>query len=174
MRVLRSSRIDIKDLPRTFTLSNVGYFWGACFIMKPVNSQRSILSHQYHQQQRYSRTTATTTHPAHIHPSHPSNKRRTSTVPTHDPKNTSHCRGWVGDKLLHRHSSDVEVALDCMMGVHFARIVQSYKNSAHQQQHDNDLMRTTEGDARITDQQERYNSYTNRRSGYRWWQPLIG
>ena len=34
--------------------------------------------------------------------------------------------GWVRDKLLHQHSVDVDVALDCMMGVQFARIVQSY------------------------------------------------
>ncbi|KAL3796762.1 hypothetical protein HJC23_010909 [Cyclotella cryptica] len=34
--------------------------------------------------------------------------------------------GWVRDKLLNQHSSDVDVALDCMMGVQFARIVQSY------------------------------------------------
>ena len=34
--------------------------------------------------------------------------------------------GWVRDKLLRQHSSDVDVALDCMMGVQFARIVQSY------------------------------------------------
>ncbi|KAL3791930.1 hypothetical protein ACHAWO_009445 [Cyclotella atomus] len=34
--------------------------------------------------------------------------------------------GWVRDKLLQQHSSDVDVALDCMMGVQFARIVQSY------------------------------------------------
>mmetsp|Transcript_3723 Transcript_3723/g.7861 ORF Transcript_3723/g.7861 Transcript_3723/m.7861 type:complete len:845 (-) Transcript_3723:27-2561(-) len=34
--------------------------------------------------------------------------------------------GWVRDKLLKQHSSDVDVALDCMMGVQFARIVQSY------------------------------------------------
>jgi len=34
--------------------------------------------------------------------------------------------GWVRDKLLNQHSVDVDVALDCMMGVQFARIVQSY------------------------------------------------
>eukprot|EP00984_Skeletonema_dohrnii_P016904 scaffold7587_cov71-Skeletonema_dohrnii-CCMP3373.AAC.1 len=34
--------------------------------------------------------------------------------------------GWVRDKLLRQHSVDVDVALDCMMGVQFARIVQSY------------------------------------------------
>jgi tRNA nucleotidyltransferase/poly(A) polymerase len=34
--------------------------------------------------------------------------------------------GWVRDKLLHQHSDDVDVALDCMMGVQFARVVQSY------------------------------------------------
>lgn len=34
--------------------------------------------------------------------------------------------GWVRDKLLNQHSSDVDVALDCMMGVQFARIVQSF------------------------------------------------
>ncbi|KAL7517498.1 hypothetical protein ACHAWX_002416 [Stephanocyclus meneghinianus] len=34
--------------------------------------------------------------------------------------------GWVRDRLLNQHSSDVDVALDCMMGVQFARIVQSY------------------------------------------------
>jgi len=34
--------------------------------------------------------------------------------------------GWVRDKLLNQHSCDVDVALDCMMGVQFARIVQSY------------------------------------------------
>ncbi|KAL9182878.1 hypothetical protein ACHAXT_004157 [Thalassiosira profunda] len=34
--------------------------------------------------------------------------------------------GWVRDKLLNNHSADVDVALDCMMGVQFARIVQSY------------------------------------------------
>ena len=34
--------------------------------------------------------------------------------------------GWVRDKLLKQHSVDVDVALDCMMGVQFARIVQSY------------------------------------------------
>ncbi|KAL7542542.1 hypothetical protein ACHAWF_007198 [Thalassiosira exigua] len=34
--------------------------------------------------------------------------------------------GWVRDKLLGQHSADVDVALDCMMGVQFARIVQGY------------------------------------------------
>jgi tRNA nucleotidyltransferase (CCA-adding enzyme) len=34
--------------------------------------------------------------------------------------------GWVRDKLLRQHSADVDVALDCMMGVQFARIVQCY------------------------------------------------
>ena len=34
--------------------------------------------------------------------------------------------GWVRDKILNQHSVDVDVALDCMMGVQFARIVQSY------------------------------------------------
>ncbi|KAL7446731.1 hypothetical protein ACHAXM_011589 [Skeletonema potamos] len=34
--------------------------------------------------------------------------------------------GWVRDKLLNQHSVDVDVALDCMMGVQFARIVQTY------------------------------------------------
>ncbi len=31
--------------------------------------------------------------------------------------------GWVRDKLLNQHSADVDVALDCMMKVQFARIV---------------------------------------------------
>jgi tRNA nucleotidyltransferase (CCA-adding enzyme) len=34
--------------------------------------------------------------------------------------------GWVRDKLLNQHSVDVDVALDCMMGVQFAKIVQRY------------------------------------------------
>ncbi len=31
--------------------------------------------------------------------------------------------GWVHNKLLNQHSADVNVALDCMMKVQFARIV---------------------------------------------------
>ena len=31
--------------------------------------------------------------------------------------------GWVHDKLLNQHSADVNMALDCMMKVQFARIV---------------------------------------------------
>ncbi|KAL3811039.1 hypothetical protein ACHAXA_008284 [Cyclostephanos tholiformis] len=38
--------------------------------------------------------------------------------------------GWVRDKLLNQHSADVDVALDCMMGVQFARIVQCYMASS--------------------------------------------
>ncbi len=36
--------------------------------------------------------------------------------------------GWMRDKLLNQHSVDinVNVALDCIMGVQFARIVQCY------------------------------------------------
>ncbi len=34
--------------------------------------------------------------------------------------------GWVRDKLLNQHSADINVALDCMMKVQFARIVQRY------------------------------------------------
>jgi hypothetical protein len=34
--------------------------------------------------------------------------------------------GWVRDKLLNQHSANVNVALDCMMKVQFARIVQRY------------------------------------------------
>jgi len=34
--------------------------------------------------------------------------------------------GWVRDKIINQHSVDVDVALDCMMGVQFARIVQAY------------------------------------------------
>jgi hypothetical protein len=36
----------------------------------------------------------------------------------------------VRDKLLDQHSADVDVALDCMMGVQFARIVQCYMSSS--------------------------------------------
>ncbi len=38
--------------------------------------------------------------------------------------------GWVRDKLLKQHSADVDVALDCMMKVQFARIVQRYMASS--------------------------------------------
>ena len=41
--------------------------------------------------------------------------------------------GWVRDKLLKQHSMDVDVALDCMMGVQFARIVQSYMSLAEKE-----------------------------------------
>jgi hypothetical protein len=34
--------------------------------------------------------------------------------------------GWVHDKLLGEHSADVNLALDCMMGVQSTRIVQCY------------------------------------------------
>jgi tRNA nucleotidyltransferase (CCA-adding enzyme) len=38
--------------------------------------------------------------------------------------------GWVHDKLLNQHSADADVALDCMMKVQFARIVQRYMASS--------------------------------------------
>lgn len=52
--------------------------------------------------------------------------------------------GWVRDKLLHQHSDDVDVALDCMMGVEFARVVQSYmalslSSDVEEEDGDNDL-----------------------------------
>jgi tRNA nucleotidyltransferase (CCA-adding enzyme) len=47
--------------------------------------------------------------------------------------------GWVRDKLLNQHSSDVDVALNCMMGVQFARIVQSYMAQQSQEMDDEDM-----------------------------------
>eukprot|EP00956_Cyclotella_meneghiniana_P011512 scaffold16169_cov62-Cyclotella_meneghiniana.AAC.3 len=75
--------------------------------------------------------------------------------------------GWVRDKLLNQHSSDVDVALDCMMGVQFARIVQSYMNSVQHQQrqqnHDDSM-----GMTRSTDQQQQQQQQQQRK------QPKIG
>jgi hypothetical protein len=38
--------------------------------------------------------------------------------------------GWVRNKPLNQHSADIDVALDCMMKVQFARIVQRYMASS--------------------------------------------
>mmetsp|Transcript_3768 Transcript_3768/g.8028 ORF Transcript_3768/g.8028 Transcript_3768/m.8028 type:complete len:959 (-) Transcript_3768:1082-3958(-) len=69
--------------------------------------------------------------------------------------------GWVRDKLLRQHSVDVDVALDCMMGVQFARIVQSYlameqegKNSGKSGGNEEGLMSVDDGDDDANQQQQ--------------------
>jgi len=62
--------------------------------------------------------------------------------------------GWVRDKIINQHSVDVDVALDCMMGVQFARIVQAYLALENSKKEKEEKEGGVNGDCVMKEQQE--------------------
>jgi len=62
--------------------------------------------------------------------------------------------GWVRDKIINQHSVDVDVALDCMMGVQFARIVQAYLALENGKKEKEEMEGGVNGDCVMKEQQD--------------------
>jgi len=62
--------------------------------------------------------------------------------------------GWVRDKIINQHSVDVDVALDCMMGVQFARIVQAYLALENGKKEKEEMEGGVNGDSVMKEQQD--------------------